>query len=149
VIAFSDAGLAHLAIGASRIPRSRRKRWLADIARWVEQGEPPKPLGCSTLRMRDLRARAAAGKVRLEIVIDEIALVVKLTGRGLLDPSLADDKSHLARAVERYLSDASPQENLIFDTVRIGLLALALQRKRKSRGRKLSPATAARPCAQD
>jgi hypothetical protein len=144
VLAFSDAGLAHLAIAAGQVPRSRRKRWLMDLARHIELGEPLPHPGGSALRMRDLRARIAAGLLRLEIIIDEVDLVMKLTAHNLIDPNKADDKAHLARGVEKYLSDTSLHDKPIFDSIRISLLALALQRKRKSRGFKLSSATAQR-----
>jgi hypothetical protein len=115
-----------------------------DLARHIELGEPLPHPGGSALRMRDLRARIAAGLLRLEIIIDEVDLVMKLTAHNLIDPNKADDKAHLARGVEKYLSDTSLHDKPIFDSIRISLLALALQRKRKSRGFKLSSATAQR-----
>jgi hypothetical protein len=119
------------------------------VIAFSEQGEPPRRFASSTPRMRKMRARIAAGLLRLEIIINEIDLVLKLTAHNLIDPNRADDKAHLARGVEKYLSDASLHDKLIFDSIRIRLLALALQRKRKPRGRKSSPSIAARTRAQD
>jgi hypothetical protein len=119
------------------------------VIAFSEQGEPPRRFASSTPRMRKMRARIAAGLLRLEIIINEIDLVLKLTAHNLIDPNRADDKAHLARGVEKYLSDASLHDKLIFDSIRIRLLALALQRKRKPRGRKSSPSIAARSRAED
>ena len=86
MIAFSDSGLAHLAIGASRIPRSRRKRWLTDLARHIELGEPLKPRCRSAMRTRAYRRRIADGTVRLEIVADlPMTSMLKIDKRALAD----------------------------------------------------------------
>src|SRR5262245_17687842 len=116
MIALSDAGLAHLAIAASRIPTNRRRRWLVGIVRSLETGEPMKPLATSTLRTRRWRARLAAGEVLLRIRVDEDQLAIMLVAFDLIDFNRADDRGVLSQGVQRallMLSDLSQRNDLL------------------------------------
>jgi hypothetical protein len=150
MLALSDAGLAYLAIGASRIPRSRRRKWLADRARQFELGEsarPPRAFGSSIVRTRRAhrtaspgarytrawRRREKSGRILLRIEIDEAALAAMLVGHKLLDPLLADDRRSLTTATERALAalcegEVSPHDREIVDTLRARLCLTAFQR---------------------
>jgi hypothetical protein len=101
MIALTDVGLVYVAVAASRVPANRRRRWLVDVARSLETGEPMQPLAASTVRTRRWRARAANGKVLLRVKLDEDDAAITLTAYGLLDPNHADDRNALAQGVER------------------------------------------------
>src|SRR5262245_6739063 len=125
MIALSDAGLAHLAIAASRIPTNRRRRWLVDIVRSLETGAPMKPLAASTIRTRRWRVRLAAGEALLRIRVDEADLATTLLTYNLIDLHHADDAEQLAEGVQRalvLLGDASHCNGLLTARIRAQLV---------------------------
>jgi hypothetical protein len=54
-------------------------------------------------RVAQHRARRTAGRVVLQIEVDEIALADTLIEARLLDPDLAEDRTALAQATARLL----------------------------------------------
>jgi hypothetical protein len=127
VLALSDAALARLCIAAGRVPRARRRRWLATVARQLEQGEPvkPIPLAPSTLRTRVWRERRERGEITLRIRANEAELVAMLVGCDVVNVNRADDPRALAKGVERLLAklgDTSRRDDSIADTIRAQLL---------------------------
>ena len=125
MICLFDGGLAHLAVAAGRIPPNRRRRWLLDVARSLETGEPMKPFGLSTIATRRWRARLAAGEVLLKIQVDEDELATMLATYNLIDFNQADDQQMLSRGVKRalaLLSDVSRSNDLLAVRIRAQLL---------------------------
>jgi hypothetical protein len=125
MIALSDAGLAHLAVAASRIPVNRRRQWLVDIARSLETGEPMRPLAASTIPTRQWRARMACGEVLLRTRFDEDELATTLVTYNLIDFNRVDDRKALALGVERaiaMLSDLSRRNDLLAARIRAQLV---------------------------
>jgi hypothetical protein len=125
MIALSDSVLARLAIAASRIPVNRRRRWLVDVARSLETGEPMKPLGASTIPTRRWRARLACGEVLLKTRFDEDELATTLVTYNLIDFNHVDDPKALAQAVERaieMLGDLSRRNDLLAARIRAELV---------------------------
>src|SRR5262245_23233223 len=125
MIALSDAGLAYLAVAASRIPVNRRRRWLVDIAGALETGAPMKPLAASTMPTRRWRARLEAGEVLLRIRVDEDELATMLVTYNLIDFNHADDRRVLSQGVQRaiaMLSDLSQRNDLLAARIRARLM---------------------------
>jgi hypothetical protein len=54
-------------------------------------------------RMRRLRQRQAAGRITLQVELDEVQLVETLTTARLLDPLADPSRADLERAVERLI----------------------------------------------
>jgi hypothetical protein len=125
MIALSDVALAHLAVAAGRIPVNRRRRWLVDVARSLETGEPMKPLGASTIPTRRWRARLACGEVLLRTRFDEDELATTLVTYNLIDFTHVEDPKALAQGVERaieMLGDLSRRNELLAARIRTQLL---------------------------
>jgi hypothetical protein len=60
-------------------------------------------VGAVALRVRKHRQRRAAGKLSLNIEVDEVTLVEILAQARLLNPSQDHGRENLGRAVERLL----------------------------------------------
>jgi hypothetical protein len=82
MLSFDDQSLARLAIAATRVPTSRRRQWLADIAARLE-GVPAAVGRSDAARQRRSRRRRNAGLVvmRLEAHEDDTARALILAGR--------------------------------------------------------------------
>ena len=125
MLALTDGALANLVVAASRIPVNRRRRWLVDIARSLETGEPMKPLAASTIPTRQWRARLACGEVLLTIRADEDDLATTLVTYNLIDFNRVDDRKALAQGVERaiaMLSELSRRNDLLAARIRAQLV---------------------------
>jgi hypothetical protein len=89
----------------------------------------------NTVYSRRWRARERAGLILLKFPVDEAAVVVALTDRGLLDPLRADDRVAINGAAQRALLQfcgaAAPREQQIYDTLRVRLLLQALKGKHR------------------
>ena len=125
MIDLSDVGLAHLAVAASRVPINRRRRWLVNVARALETGEPMKPLAASTIPTRQWRARMACGEVLLRTRFEEDELATTLVTYNLIDFNHVEDPKALARGVERaieMLGDLSRRNDLLAARIRAQLV---------------------------
>src|SRR5262245_5033155 len=81
---------------------------------------------------RAWRERARSGRILLRLEADETALAIALTGAGLLDPNVADDKAALTAAAEKALAifcerELSRHDARIADKLRANF-ALAVMR---------------------
>jgi len=75
MLALTDAAFARICIGASRVPRGRRRRWLAGIAARLD---PPRAVVRSRERSRRARVRRKNGKAVLRVEIDHDSLLLAL-----------------------------------------------------------------------
>jgi len=130
VLAFTDESLALVCIGATAVPRQRRRQWLRELARKVE------PPACSpgARYTAAWRRRERTGRIQLKLEVDEAETVVGLVDCNLLDPLRADDRGAINDAARQALAiflagETSRQEQRIYDTMRIKLVLSALKRK--------------------
>jgi len=75
MLALTDAALARLCIGASRVRRGQRPRWLRDIAAKLD---PPHSIIRSRERSRRARVRRKNGKAVLRVEVDHDPLLLAL-----------------------------------------------------------------------
>jgi hypothetical protein len=99
MLALTDAALARLCIGATRVSRGRRQRWLKDIA---ERIDPP-PHHRAIVRARQARHRA---RQRNGIRVFKLEANYDLILCGLIDSRRISERDALDQhAVERVLSE--------------------------------------------
>jgi hypothetical protein len=133
-LAFDDAALARLAIGATRIARSQRYHWLKKVVRQLE-GHPPSP---TARRLRKYRSRVRNGERVFCVTLDQVDLEELLIAARTLLPAARDDHAEVQAALQRLLhfliadhhhGNAFPPDREIYDTVRVGLCLSALRRE--------------------
>ena len=104
MIALSDAAMAQIVIAASAVAPDRRHRWLADIARRLENGVANTDAitgrvtkSAAHIRKLRYRDRQRAGRMVLPVEVpDEI--VVELVDAGFLRADDGEDRSAIALA---------------------------------------------------
>jgi hypothetical protein len=82
---------------------------------------------------RAWRERKRAGRILLRVEVDETELAIALTGAGLLDPNVADDKAALTTATEEALvifceRELSRHDAGIADKLRANFALTVMQR---------------------
>jgi hypothetical protein len=105
MLALDDGALARLAIAASRVHRSQRRRWLASIAGKVD---PPRAVIRSRERSRRSRARRQNGMHCYTVEIpDHIAegVINALVATGKLTEAEACDHARVQAELGRMLCD--------------------------------------------
>jgi hypothetical protein len=99
MLALDDGALARLAIAATRVRRSRRKRWLQEIA---ERIDPP-PRHRAIVRARQARHRE---RQRNGVRVFRLEANYDLVVSGLIDSGRISERAALDhRNIERVLSE--------------------------------------------
>jgi len=101
VIALDDAALARLVIGAGRVPRERRSRWLRSVALRFE-GRPRSPGATRSARYRE---RLQTDEVVIPVAVNANDLAAALVGSGVLSVADAHDRQKLAQALGMQVRD--------------------------------------------
>jgi hypothetical protein len=94
---------------------------------------------------RKWRARQRAGRILLQLEIDETDLVISLVDRGLLDPLQADNKRAIRSAAEQALRawcSNGVGGDAMHDKIKVALLLATLRKRVRVRSRRLSDRTA-------
>ena len=95
MICLDDGALARLAIRATAVPPSRRRRWLADTL------APPSP---AALRQRAYRARQRRGEACVRVTVTRELLDALVAGEWLHDAEVISDQE-IGDAVQRMLAE--------------------------------------------
>ena len=106
MLAFSDQGLAYLALAAGRVSPRKRSRWLRELA---EKLDPPAvERSPAAVRMAKVRANRAAGKHCYTMWISDRAvegLIMRLVLDGRLSESQALQPRLVALALAQLLEE--------------------------------------------
>jgi hypothetical protein len=102
MLALTDAALARICIGASRVSRGRRRRWLADVA---DKLDPPRAVVRSRERSRRARARKKNGKAVLRIEVDHDPLLLALIESGRMSEAETADLRRVEAVVGKMLGE--------------------------------------------
>src|SRR5262249_20209399 len=102
MLALTDAALARIAIGATRIRRGRRGRWLREIATRLD---PPRAIIRRRERSRRARVRKKNGKAVLRVEVDHDPLLLALIGSGRMRGAETADLRRVEAVVGKMLRE--------------------------------------------
>ena len=102
MLALTDAALARICVGATRVHRGRRRRWLAGIAVKLD---PPRAIIRSRERSRRARVRRKNGKAVLRIEVDHDPLLLALIESGRMSEAETADLRRVEAVVGKMLGE--------------------------------------------
>ena len=102
MLALTDAALARICIGATRVDPRYRGRWLRDIAVKLD---PPRAVIRSRERSRRARMRKKNGKAVLRIEVDHDPLLLALIESGRMSEADTTDLRRVEAVVGKMLGE--------------------------------------------